>query len=191
MIRVILVSVMFLSAGVEAISEAVPQFELVHKAYIPSPERIHGEVRLLRYNHEVCLQILLFSPSLRRGLRAMREKELHAWPANRPGFEDSSRYLEALDRARVQILRQFERRADTTDLRQKMLIELFLSANDSYYVLSALEIKEEKEGVAIDEKSPLVVATASHDYVQRAMALMAKEAFGPLDDHLRGLLGLE
>jgi hypothetical protein len=197
MLRLVLVAVLALAAPLAAGSPEIsvdPRLldgstgRPLARAFIPSDKNVHGEVRLLERGDALCVQTLLYSSALRRGLRQMRRQELGAWPEGDEGYDDSTEYLENLERARARVLERFAEREDRTDSRQKMLIEFVLSDTAALYALYELEITGQPPDVAIRDKRPIVVRSASRYYVRRAMRLMLESAFGeetPLPEALR------
>jgi hypothetical protein len=152
---------------------------LVERAFIPSPQNRHGEVRLVRRGEAHVVQTLLYSTMLRRGLKGIRNKELAAWPAESPHHGDSVRYLELMKDAEARVL---EKPGDGADRRARMLIE-FISEGDRGFVATyAPEIRGERDHVEISSAEKIGGAVVSPEYVHRAMDLMMESAFKPGPD---------
>jgi hypothetical protein len=152
------------------------------RAYLPSAERIHGELVLARRGTALVMGTLLYSNSLRRGVDRIRKKELYHWPADRPGAEDSTRYLQALERAKRHVLERFEHAAPgdtnaTRDPRPRLLIEFTLDGTDAQVAFYDVEVEATKSGFVVRERRPIQVLAASRDYIARAMRIQGDEGF--------------
>lgn len=149
------------------------------QVFIPSAQNRHGEVRVLKREGVDCVQTLLYSPALARGLKAIRGKEFGAWPEGSPGHADSTNYLAALRQAETTVREEFERRADRTELRQKMLIEYLCAEHTAWVALYRVELAEQDGAMKITRAEPLDVRPVSCAYARRAMDLMIENAFRP------------
>ncbi len=149
------------------------------RAYIPSAQNRHGELRVLARDGQRCVQTLLYSPALARGLKAIRGKEFGAWPEGSPGYADSTNYLAALREAETAVREAFERRADPSDVRQKMLIEYLCAEREAWVVIYAVDLAEQGGEQKIVAARPLARRAVSCDYARRAMDLMVENAFRP------------
>lgn len=150
---------------------------IARRAFLPSAERRHGELRLVRRGDATCVQTLLYSSAMRRGLQNMRKRERNFWPEGQAGFVDSTAYLAALEQAARRIEQAFDERTDRNDARQKMLIEFVLAADAAFFAIFEVEIEDDPAGARIVERRPIVVADASRDYVRREMLLMLESGF--------------
>lgn len=149
------------------------------QVFIPSAQNRHGEVRVLKREGVDCVQTLLYSPALARGLKAIRGKEFGAWPEGSPGYADSTNYLAALRRAETTVREEFERRADSAELRQKLLIEFLCAERAAWIALYRVELAEQDGAMKITRAEPLEVKPVSRAYARRAMDLMIENAFRP------------
>ena len=149
------------------------------QVFIPSAQNRHGEVRVLKRAGVDCVQTLLYSPALARGLKAIRGKEFGAWPEGSPGHADSTNYLAALRRAETTVREEFERRPDSSELRQKLLIEFLCAERAAWIALYRVELAEQGGVVKIARAEPLEVQPVSCAYARRAMDLMIENAFRP------------
>jgi hypothetical protein len=155
---------------------------VIARAYLPSPERIHGELVLARRGTALVMDTLLYSNSLRRGADRIRKKELYYWPADRPGAEDSARYLQALDQAKRHVLERFEHMAPADagaarDPKPRLLIEFTLDGTDAQVVFYDVEVEATKSGFTVRERRPIATVGASAGYVGRAMRIQGDEGF--------------
>jgi hypothetical protein len=155
---------------------------IIARAYLPSADRIHGELVLERRGTALVMETLLYSNSLRRGADRIRKKELYYWPADRPGAEDSARYLKGLEVAKRHVLERFEHvaPADTgaaRDPRPRLLIEFALDGSNAQIGFYDVEVEATKSGFAVRERKPIQVLEASRDYVARAMRIQGDEGF--------------
>jgi hypothetical protein len=160
---------------------------VLRRAFLPSASNVHGELRIVRRGDAACVQTLLYSKALRRGLQAIQRKELAQWPPGMPGQADSATYLAALSRARTIVLQRFDAQP-AADRRQKMLIEFVLSGSTGLFALYAVELSGEGADVHIERKEPLEVHEASAAYLARAMRGMAESAFHEAVPELEQLL---
>jgi hypothetical protein len=168
------------TAGARAADAAKPAAEtIVRRAFLPSPQRIHGELRLVERGDTLVLQTLLYSDALRRGVDRIRKKELYYWPAGRAGSEDSTRYLAGLDRAKRHVLERFASPAGMTDPKPRLLIEFVLAPARAEIGFYDVEIKRAAQGFDVQDRKPIEVLTASRDYLARAMRIQGDEGFDP------------
>jgi hypothetical protein len=126
-----------------------------------------------------CVQTLLYSPMLARGLKAIRGKEFGHWPEGGPGHADSTNYLALLREAETLVREAFERRADRAELRQKMLIEFLCSGAGAWVCIYAVELAEQDGEMRITAARLLGRRALSRDYARQAMDLMVENAFRP------------
>lgn len=150
---------------------------VLRQAWLPSVRNVHGEFRMIDRNGATCAQTLLYTPSLRRALNRIEKKERRAWSDDRPGAEDSQRYLTALDAVRDRVLgdpgagERGEKELETLG------IEFVLGDDVALFALYALEIDRNEAGVEVRAMRPLHVEAVSRDYVTRAIELMESSAF--------------
>jgi hypothetical protein len=168
--------------GASPIGAAADADRILARTYLPSAERIHGELVLAQRGPALVMETLLYSNSLRRGADRIRKKELYYWPAGRPGAEDSARYLQALDQAKRHVLERFEHvtPGDTgaaRDPRPRLQIEFVLDQNRSKIVFYDVEVEGTKNGFVVHDRRPIVTVDASPAYVARAIRTQAQEGF--------------
>jgi hypothetical protein len=152
------------------------------RTYLPSADRVHGELVLAQRGGALVMDTLLYSNSLRRGADRIRKKELFYWPAERAGAEDSARYLAALEQAKRHVLERFEHSAPTDsgakrDPKPRLLIEFTLDGNDAQVVFYDVEVEATKSGFAVNERRQIVSVDTSPAYVRRAMRIQGDEGF--------------
>jgi len=157
--------------------------QLGSRAYVPSPERRVGEVRILRRGDATVVQTLLYSKVLSRVVGEIRKKELANWP----GSPDAAAYLEALARVQKTIWSRLPTDRRALDRRQKMWIEFVLSPGAALIAIGAFEIDESDGEVHVVSREPLVVLEPSRAYVERNQRLIAADSFHD-GDAARGLL---
>lgn len=163
--------------------------DIAKRALIPSPKNVHGEARWIRRGDATCLQTLLYTPSLRRGIDVMRKKEMKAWPSGSPGYGDSSRYMTMLEEASKEALRRFDTRKDTASKLQTMAIEFTISEKEATFATFMLEIEKKGDDVTIVSMEPFKASSGSRAYVAGAMRLQAAAAFGSVPKELDEALG--
>jgi hypothetical protein len=148
---------------------------IVRRASIPSDERTHGEVRIVRRGDATVVQTLLFTNALRRGIQQMKKKELYHWPAGREGRDDSQAFLAELDRAADAVSRDALPRG--SDPRRKLLIEIALSEGSARFALYAPELRRMDGELALSTARLLAAKEVSRAYADRAQRLMVATAF--------------
>lgn len=151
-----------------------PGDTIVERKFIPSESNRHGELRVVQRGPARCVQTLLYSASLPRGLRAIRNKEIYYWPPRQAGHEDSTNYLALLQRA-VQTLRAGSA-PGPDDPREKVLIEFILDGDQAGFAIYQVDLEEAADGMQIRAARPLEVSSASTNYIRRDMELMAATA---------------
>jgi hypothetical protein len=152
------------------------------RAYVPSPARRVGEVRILRRGEATVVQTLLYSKVLRRVVGEIRKKELANW-ADHP---DCAAYLEALSRAQQTIWRRMPKDRDLSDRRQKMWIEFVLAPDAALIGIGAFEMAEDDGEVRVVRRETLAVLEPSREYVSRNQRLIAADSL-PGEDAARAL----
>jgi hypothetical protein len=154
----------------------------LERAYVPSPARRAGEVRLLRRGDASVVQTLLYSKLLRRVIGEIRKKELANWP----GSPDAAAYLAALSQAQQTIWRRLPKDRHLPDRRQKLWIEFILAPDAAVVGIGAFEMDEKDGEVLVVRREPLAVLEPSREYVRRNQRLIAADAF-PGEDAARAL----
>lgn len=144
------------------------------RGFIPSPNNVHGEVRLIRGEHGACVQTLLYSRQLRRGLFEMKKMERRSWPEGARCHEDSTKYLAAMDQARDTVLGQRATTTNESSVADRLLIELRLDAGSAGYTLYEMELEGPPTALMAVRTRPIVTHTAHPFYVGTAMKLMAE-----------------
>lgn len=153
--------------------------ERLAAALIPSPESIHGEVRLIRRENAACVQTLLHTPSFRKGIREIIARESEHWPEGKPGSEDSLRYRKELEQVKQTILQE-------TDANRKpgapytLLIEFRYQTGASRILFARAEVDwQPEETFRILSQSPLSELNVSDTYMSRAMRIITTAALTP------------
>ena len=163
------------------------------RSFVPSTNSVHGEVRLLKKGDTACLQTLLYSKYLRRGLHEMAKKERLAWPNGWPCCEVSSNYLADLDAAKTEILGA-EPGFGGSDTNQgatevsRMLIELNYSPTGCWYTVGDLELDGPPEALVVTQTRQLASRPVHPHYASRAMYIMSKQGFDLQGKSLEDLL---
>lgn len=151
--------------------------QLVSRAYVPSPQEIAGEVRLLRRGEAEVVQTLLYTTILRRVVGEIRKKEIAGWAPDSAGYDDSQRYVEALTRAQQEIWKRFRELERGADRRQKLLIEFILSRDTAAVLLAEYDMKDGEDGVVVTARRTLTLLEPSRHYVHRNMRLIVADSF--------------
>ena len=160
---------------------AVAEEPWLARAFIPSSNNVHGEIRLLQRGDTACVQTLLYSKYLRRGLHEMTKQESLAWPDNWPCCEVSTNYLANLHTVRDTVLS--EAMDNTNDLR-RLIIEFSLGPASATYAIGTLSLEGPADALQVTQPRLLASTSAHPYYVSRAMALMCEQGFGLRDQDL-------
>lgn len=157
------------------------------RAFIPSSNNVHGEVRLLQRGDAACFQTLLYSRHLRRGLHEMARQERLSWPEGYPCHADSTNYLAALAQGRDRVMGAAEDQ-DTNRL-YRLLIECTLGPAQAACAVYEIELTGPPDELRV-ERPRLVVERPVHPfYASRAMKLMGERGFAMSGEDLERLLG--
>ncbi|HEY8153552.1 MAG TPA: hypothetical protein VII72_05425 [Myxococcota bacterium] len=159
--------------------------QLVRRAYVPSPERRVGEVRILRRGDATVVQTLLYSKVLSRVVAEIRKKERANWPGN----PDAAAYLAALERVQKTIWGRLPADQRAADRRQKLWIEFVLAPGAGFIAIGAFEMEEPGGEVRVLRREPIEILEPSRDYLGRNQRLIAADSFHAEDG--ASLLGSE
>lgn len=158
----------------------------IARAFIPSTNSVHGEVRLVRTEAGACFQTLLYSRHLRRGLHEMSREERLGWPEGYPCHADSTNYLDALARGRDRVFSSAP--AGETNRIYRMLIECTLGTQDAICVVSEVDLEGDANELRIGNRRPVCEVPVHPFYASRAMRLMGEQGFGLAGEPLAELL---
>jgi hypothetical protein len=161
---------------------------IVKRAFIPSDTSVHGEVRVLRRGGATCISTVLCSPSLARGVAAIRRQERASWPEGSAGREDSDRFVGALEAGTRAALERFAHRRRELDDRRQLLIEVLDGPEGAFVALYAIEADRREGRFIVREAEPVAVESVSHAYAARSMRLQAATAFHVEGEALEALL---
>ena len=179
---------LLLLIGLLGLTSARAETPWLARAFIPSSNSVHGEVRLLKRGDTACMQTLLYSKYLRRGLYEMAKQERKAWPDGWPCCEVSSNYLADLDTAKTDILGAESTSTNGAPEIKRMLIEFNFSPTGTWYTVGDMELTGPGETLEVTNPRTLVTRSAHPHYVSRAMLTMGEQGFGLSDEALEQLL---
>ena len=148
---------------------------LIARTFIPSSNNVHGEVRLLKRGDGCCVQTLLYSKFLRRGLFELEKKEREAWPGNFVCHDASTNYLGCLKTARDQVL-DAPGSADSNRV-YRMMIEFEQRPDFAGFSVYALDLEGEPEQLRVVNPVRISGSEAHPFYISRAMQIMAIQSF--------------
>jgi hypothetical protein len=160
---------------------------VLSRAFVPSAEKRHGEVRLVRRDRGLVVQTLLYSKLLKRVVARIEEKERRSWPPERQGHRDALGYIEALESAQREIAAGSPDGTGDRDRRQKMLIEFIREPAAAVVAVYELRMTEAGDQVRITGKRPLAIIEPSRHYVEENMKLIAADSLKLTDDETREL----
>lgn len=163
-----------------------PAGEILHRTFVPSAKRRHGEVRLTASSNQ-CLRVesVLFTSQLARGFHRIHEEETSLWPEGSAFHADSKRYLAVLDAARDQIHKDS---LDAGDInapvqagseKHQVLIRFELRGDAGRIEIARAELAgTEGDGpVEILSSTPLQTLDVPAEYVRRSFQRMLTRAF--------------
>jgi hypothetical protein len=160
--------------------------EVVRRVAVPSADRRHGEVRIVRRGPHVVVQTLLYSKVLPRVIGEIAGKEARNWPAGKAGHEDALRYVESLRRARDEAPP-----ASAEDRRRKLRIEFVDGAPAPFVAITGVEIEEQGGALRIaGTREPTTVLDLSATYVRANMRLIVADAFDVSPGEAEALLAV-
>ncbi len=149
------------------------------RAFVPSAQNVHGETLVLKHKDGgCCVRTILHSPSFRRGVREIMAREASLWPEHKKGYEDSQRYLKALEQTKQLVVAE-PRSADQSGLPYTMLMDFVFQPGHSFVELSNASVAREADGFTILSNAPIMRIEVSDEYMSRAMLVMTATALGP------------
>lgn len=146
------------------------------QAFVPSDERRHADVRLSQRQSGLVVQTLINSKLLKRVVARIGQKERRNWQPDSEGYQDSSAYIDALERAQQQIAETARDDADEGDRRQKMLIEFVLEPTVALVAIYEPQVQETGDELTIAGKRPLAILQPSRYYVFENMKLIVADS---------------
>jgi hypothetical protein len=158
------------------------QESVVARAFVPSPARRVGEVRLLRRGTEQVVQTLLYTTLLQRVVLEIAAKEEANWPPESAGRPDAVSYLETL-RAAEQAIPRPRAGAPGADRTRRLLIEFRSGADGGTVLFATFEAEGPRSDLRVRAGERLGQIDVSRHYAERNMGLIAADAFGvPLSE---------
>jgi len=151
--------------------------QIVKRVVVPSVEKPHGEVQLIRRGNLLVVQTLLASPVLKRVVAAIDTKEQRKWPEANKGIIDSSRYREELFRVTQEIWKKFRQRSDKNEKRQYMVIEFILGFDRGTIALSVPQVVGEYGQLQLVNKETAAVWRPSTDYMTENIKEIVRDSF--------------
>ena len=155
---------------------------VLNRAFVPSAEKRHGEVRLVRRDDGLVVQTLLYSKLLKRVVARIRQKEERNWPAERDGHQDSLGYIDAIENAQLEIAERYRGSTIDEDRRQSMLIEFIYQPDAAVVAIYAPGVEETDDGLRITGKQPISIIEPSRHYVFDNMKLIVADSLEIPDD---------
>jgi hypothetical protein len=164
--------------------------EEVGHAFVRGQGGVHGEVALYRSNETRIVETLLYSRVLKRVVAEIAVREADAWPEGSPGAEDSSAYVEALERAQKKVWWESARDPAQRDRVQEMAISFEAGRTEARVSLFAVTTGPgpgQRRQVA--DRRLLEVVPVSLEYAIRDQRLIVEDAFGVDSQKAAALLG--
>lgn len=149
------------------------------RAFIPSAANVHGETLVQRTGtNACCVRTILHSSSFRRGIKEIMAKEAALWPEQKPGYEDSRRYREALEQAKQDVVGTPRTDAEV-GAPYTMVMDFVFMPGSCYIELSRGEVVKGDDGFSVLSQEPISRTVVSDTYMSRAMLVMTTAALGP------------
>jgi hypothetical protein len=134
-------------------------------------------VRILQRGEARVVQTLLYTKILKRVVGTICGKEEQAWPRQRPGSEDSRRYVEALRQARAEIEERRKPGAPGEERLQALVIEFVLDGREARIGLYEPTYGGEGGELVVRERRPIAEWPAARRYVAENMLEIVRDAF--------------
>lgn len=166
-----------IAAVAGAVAAQPAQETVVARAFVPSPARRVGEVRLLRRGMEQVVQTLRYTTLLQRVVREIMAKEEANWLPETAGRPDAVKYLETLQAAEKAIPRP-RAGAPGTDRMRRLLIEFRRGAEGGTVLFATLDTQGPRSDLRVRVGDRLAQIDVSRRYAERNMSLIAADAFG-------------
>jgi len=147
-------------------------------ALIPSPDRIHGETKILRRASGACVQTILHSTSFRRGIKEILTREADLWTENKPGYADSVKYQAELEKVKQTIVNEPRPEADAAEP-HTLVMDFVFEPGNSRVDFCRAEVELLTNHFVIRDQSLLQSLDVSDEYMSRAMLVMTAAALGP------------
>lgn len=157
-----------LAAGADPVDRSADV--IVARSRIEARGRSHGEVRLVRRGATAVVQTLLITRTLKRAAGRIREKEEANWPEGSRGYGASQVYAKALEAAVAQVLA-----AERSDRHRRLLIEIALSDNAGYIVLSKPSTQDGPDGIALVASQLITRLELPCSWTRREIELVAED----------------
>jgi hypothetical protein len=160
---------------------------VLDRAFVPSAEKRHGEVRLVRRGSGLVVQTLLYSKLLKRVVGRIDEKERRHWPPESDGYQDSRAYVETIVEAQREIAEASRNHAKESDRRQAMLIEFVCQPTSARVAVYQPQVQEADDGLTITDKRLLATLAPSRQYVFENMKLIVADSLGLPEPEINAL----
>lgn len=151
---------------------------VLNRAFVPSAEKRHGEVRLVRRDSGLTVQTLLYSKLLKRVVARIGEKERQQWPSGSDGHRDSLTYVDTIVQAQQEIAETSREGAKEDDRRQAMLIEFVCQPTAALVAVYEPQVQQAGEELTITDKRLLAILEPSRQYVFENMKLIVADSLG-------------
>jgi len=148
---------------------------ILARGVVPEPARRVGEVRLIERGDSIVVQTLLYTKVLKRVVGEIRGKEERNWLPGAPGYDESRRFVAALEAAREAVWKEAARLERGADREQCLLIE-FVAGPRHVVTLAVPEIDRKDGEVRITATRPLQSLDLSAEYIRRNMLLILDDS---------------
>lgn len=160
-----------------AMSAEPPGGRVLHHAFIPSAENVHGESRLLALDDAACVQTILHSPSFRKGVREIQLREADVWARQQPGFEDSLKYREELEQVKQLIVGE-PRTENDAGKPYSLMIDFVFAPGRCTIEFFRVDVERAEDTFKVLQRATISSLPVSDPYMSRAMLIMTAAAFG-------------
>lgn len=172
------VGLLVVGAGMAVAGDPFPAGDVVARTPVPSADRPHGEVVVLRRGAAIVVRSVLHSKVLRQVAGRIAGKERDNWPEGETGRADSDRYVRELGRL-VAALPPVPAGAEGEARKRSVLIEFVLDPAGGRVVLAPAEVTPRPDGtLSLEAAGPLTTLELERGYVERNQARIVEDAFG-------------
>jgi len=151
--------------------------QILERTVVPAVEKPQGEVRLIRRGPLLVVQTLLASRVLKRVVGVIDTKEQNRWPEGSDGYFDSTRYRNELFLATNKSWSLFRQREAKDELRQFLLIEFILGADQSAIALSVPQVAGMYGQMQLIGQKTLSVWQSPGNYVKENIREIIRDNF--------------
>ena len=177
LLLIILISTWAAAGWIAPLGAADPAEQVVRRVVVPAEDQPQAEVQIVRRGPELLVRTVIFSPTLRRVVAAIDDKEAKRWPEESAGFVESQRYREQLYAATETVRQRFAERPDPAQRRQALIIEFSRSKTEQRISLLLPQLEGEFGSLRIRAAELLQSWRSRGEYVNENMLEIIHDSF--------------